>query len=220
MTAARTGTVANVAEPLRDDEIHVWRLAYRRELGRAPLRTVLGYYLGMPADRVALVSGEHGRPQLGPAHDRSLHFNWSHSGGRALIAVARGITPGIDLEQLRTRARALELARRFFTPDEAAGLAALPDVARNAAFLQQWSAKEAVLKSLGRGIAFGLHRLNVAGAGAPLALTWLDGDDAGAWQLQPLDVGTQHVAALAWRGGPRRIRWHTLETDERHNQHA
>jgi 4'-phosphopantetheinyl transferase len=134
--------------------------------------------------------------------------------------VARGITPGIDLEQLRPRAHALELARRFFTADEAAGLAALPEASRNTAFLQQWSAKEAVLKSLGRGIAFGLHRLNVAGAGAPLALTWLDGDDAGAWRLQPLDVGTQHVATLAWRGGPRRIRWYALDADERHSARA
>ena len=220
MTATRAGTFANVAEPLRDDEIHVWRLAYRREHGRAPLRAVLGNYLGMPADNVTLVTGEHGRPELGLAHDRALGFNWSHSGGRALIAVARGITPGIDLEQLRPRAHVLELARRFFTPDEAAALTALPDAARNTAFLQQWTAKEAVLKSLGRGIAFGLHRLDVAGAGAPLALTWLDGDDAGAWQLQPLDVGTQHVATLAWRGGPRPIRWHVLEADDRRSKHA
>jgi 4'-phosphopantetheinyl transferase len=220
MTAARAGTFVNVAEPLRDDEIHLWRLAYRREHRRAPLRAVLGGYLGLPAAEVALVAGAHGRPELAPVHDRSLRFNWSHSGGCALVAVARGISPGIDLEQLRPRARALELARRFFTADEAAALAALPEAARSTAFLQQWTAKEAVLKSLGRGIAFGLHRLNVAGAGAPLALTWLDGDDAAAWQLQPLDVDAQHVAALAWRGTPRQLRWHVLEADERRSQRA
>ena len=220
MTAARAGTFANVAEPLRDDEIHLWQLSYRRDHGRAPLCAVLGGYLGLPAAAVALVAGEHGRPELAPAHDRALRFNWSHSGDRALIAVARGISPGIDLEQRRPRAHALELARRFFTADEAAALAGLPEATRSLAFLEQWTAKEAVLKSLGRGIAFGLHRLDVGGAGAPLALTWLDGDDAAAWQLQPLDVGTQHVATLAWRGTPRRLRWLVSTTDARRSQRA
>ena len=210
MTAARAGTCANVAEPLLDDEIHVWHVSYRREQGRAPLRAVLGGYLGVAPDRVALLDGAHGRPGLGAGHETSLGFNWSHSGDRALIAVARGVVPGIDLERQRPRPRALELARRFFTADEAAALAALPDAARSAAFLRCWTAKEAVLKALGRGLAFGLHRLSVAGSADQLALTWLDGDDALAWQLQPLAAGRHYVAALAWRGGPRQIRQRTL----------
>jgi 4'-phosphopantetheinyl transferase len=206
MTAARAVTFAKLAEPLRDDEIHVWLLPYRRGQGRAPLRVVLASYLGISAEYVGLVDGPHGRPELDIAHDRSLAFNWSHSGEHAVIAVARGIQPGIDLERVRPRSRALELARRFFTAEEAAALAALPEATRGEVFLEYWTAKEAVLKALGRGIAFGLDRLGLARRDGQLQLASFAGEDLGAWQLRPLRLGPSFVAALAWRGGVRRVR--------------
>jgi 4'-phosphopantetheinyl transferase len=206
MTATHAQTLANLAEHLRDDEIHVWQLDYRPAHGRNPLRSVLGAYLGIEADRVTLINGEHGRPALADGHDQSLGFNWSHSGNRALIAVGRRINPGVDLEQLRARPRAMEIARRYFSAAEAEALAALPATARDAAFLEMWTAKEAVLKALGRGLAFGLDRLSIASAAGQLVLQRLEGDDVGAWQLQRLAVDTTLVAALAWRGDMRRIR--------------
>jgi len=214
MTAAHAPTLANVAEHLRDDEIHVWRLDYRPALGRAPLRAVLAAYLGIAPEQVALTHGKHGRPLLAVGLDPSLGFNWSHSGGHALVAVGRHITPGIDLECLRPRARALEIAKRYFGTDEAAALAALPEAERSAAFLELWTAKEAVLKALGRGLAFGLDRLSIASAADRLQLRRLEGDDVGAWQLQRLDIDRCLVAALAWRGGERRIRLATLASGD------
>jgi 4'-phosphopantetheinyl transferase len=214
MTATHAQMLANVAEHLRDDEIHVWQLDYRPQHGRGPLRSVLGAYLGIAAEHVTLVDGEHGRPALADTHDPSLGFNWSHSGHHALIAVGRWVTPGIDLEQLRARPRALEIARRYFSVDETAALLALPTTARDAAFLELWTAKEAVLKALGRGLAFGLDRLSIASTANQLILQRLEGDDVGAWQLQRLSVDTTLVAALAWRGEIRRIRLGTLASGD------
>jgi 4'-phosphopantetheinyl transferase len=202
-------TPAKVPEPLRDDEVHVWWLDYRRELGRAPLRAVLAAYLGEAPDTLVLHTGEHGRPALAPPHD-PLAFNWSHSGDRAVLAVARGIVPGIDLERLRPRPRALEIARRYFCPDEAAALAALEPARRDDAFMALWTAKEAVLKATGRGLAFGLDRLHFTLPPAPLRLLRLEGDDAAAWQLQSFVPDAAYVATLAWRGAARRIRLRTL----------
>ena len=214
MTAAHVPTLANVAEHLRDDEIHVWRLDYRPSHGRAPLRAVLAAYLGVAAEQVALTDGEHGRPALAAGLDPSLGFNWSHSGGQALIAIGRHLMPGIDLERLRPRARALEIAERYFSTDEATALATLPAAQRNAAFLELWTAKEAVLKALGRGIAFGLNRLSIASAVDQLQLQRLEGDDVTAWQLRRLDIDSGLVAALAWRGGERRIRLGALASGD------
>ena len=126
MIVTHAQPLAKLAEHLRDDEIHVWSLAYHPQHGRAALRRVLGRYLGIAAGKVALVDGEHGRPSLAEGHDPALGFNWSHSGEHALIAVGRGIAPGIDLERRRPRPRALEIANRYFSPDEAACLANLP----------------------------------------------------------------------------------------------
>lgn len=202
-------TAIEIAQHLRDDEIHVWRLGYRRELGRAPMRALLAAYLGESPESLMLIDGEHGRPALAAPHD-SLAFNWSHSGDRALLAIARGVAPGIDLERWRTRTRALEIAQRFFCAEEAAALAMLDAEQLTSAFLDLWTAKEAVLKALGRGIAFGLDRLRFAVPPAAPGLLWLDEDDAVQWQLQRLPTDGEFVATLAWRGAPRRIRRWTL----------
>jgi 4'-phosphopantetheinyl transferase len=210
MNAASTPLPTLPSEPLPADEVHVWQLPYRRSLGRTPLCALLGRYLGLPGERVVLVDGAHGRPELGAGHDRTLAFNWSHSGGQALIAVARGVMPGVDLEQQRERPKALALAQRFFTADEAQALATAAEPAISARFLGLWTAKEAVLKAHGRGISFGLHRLRVTALQGRLALQWMDGDDAAAWQLHALDAGPGYLAALAWRGGERRVRMRQL----------
>ncbi|MEI7035214.1 4'-phosphopantetheinyl transferase family protein [Fulvimonas yonginensis] len=202
------GLPAKVAEQLGDDEVHVWRLPYDPWQGRAPLLALLGAYLGMPPARLRLTAGSHGRPALSPP--ASLRFNWSHSGPLAVVALARGIEPGIDVERVRPRPRALEIARRFFAPAEAQALAALDAQAREAAFLRLWTAKEAVLKALGRGLAFGLHRLDVEDDPESPRLRRFDGETPAHWQLRRLALGADAVGALAWRGEPRRVRAWTL----------
>jgi 4'-phosphopantetheinyl transferase len=202
--------VAGIASGLNDDVIHVWLLSYRKSEHRAPLRALLGVYLGLPADAVMLVEGEHGRPELAAPWNRSLQFNWSHSGDKAVIAIALDVVPGIDLEQVRPRPRAMELAQRFFHPTEVTALNALEQGLRERAFLQLWTAKEAVLKALGRGIAFGLHRLCVATAPEISALLWLEDDDASQWRLHPLELGADYLASVAWRGPPRSVSCWTL----------
>ena len=201
--------VTTVARHLPDDEIHVWQLSYRRELGREPLRALLSAYLSQPPEDLNLIVGEHGRPELAAPH-AALKFNWSHSGEWALLAIARGVTPGIDLERKRLRTHVLDIAERFFCPEEAAALAMLDGLQRRDAFLALWTAKEAVLKALGRGLAFGLDRLRFAVAPAAPTMLWLDEDDASQWQLHPLSTDGDFFATLAWRGAARRVRRWTL----------
>lgn len=213
MIAPRIATPTNVAERLRDDEIDVWLLRYRRQEGRAPLRRLLSAYLGVDADAVGFVEGSHGRPALAGEHDQSVGFNWSHSGSCAAIAIGRHIAPGIDIEQTRDRPRALDIAHRFFRTDEAIALAALPAHAIGAAFLELWTAKEAVLKAMGRGLSFGLDRLSIASEDGRLSLRQLDDDEVSAWQLHPLSLDSSLTAALAWRGEARHIRLWRLASE-------
>jgi len=189
---------------LDDDVVHVWHFPYARAQGRTPLLEILARYVGSTTDEVRLVAGEHGRPRIADAPATTLDFNWSHCADRAAVALARGLAPGIDIERLDERANALRLAQRYFHPAETAALAALPAEERAHAFLELWTAKEALLKALGRGLAFGLHRLQMSGGPLPRLLAF-EGEDPAAWQLQRLPLGDAHVAALAWRGGPRKL---------------
>lgn len=197
-----------LAEPLPLDEIHVWSLAYRAGEGRRPLLEILGGYLACAAETVPLVSGAHGRPELAGTPGPALRFNWSHSGSRALVAVARTVQPGIDIEHRGRRAhtRTSAIARRFFSAAESTFLNALPAAERELAFLRLWTAKEALLKAQGQGLSFGLHRVDVELGGVEPMLRVFEGEDLAYWNLMSLDTDEAYVASLAWRGGPMAIR--------------
>ncbi|AND70394.1 hypothetical protein ATSB10_29400 [Dyella thiooxydans] len=138
----------------------------------------------------------------------ALRFNWSHSGERALVAVARSVQPGIDLEHRARRTRDVQaLARRFFAEAEATALARCDDAGRPLHFLRLWTAKEALLKAQGRGLAFGMDRVAVSvGPGAPELLAF-EGEALEDWHLKELICDEAWVAALAWRGQPMEVRW-------------
>ncbi len=205
MISTHTHELNKLAEQLQDNEIHVWHLAYQPATGRTAMRAVLAAYLGVHPSFVDLVDGEYGRPALARQHDQGLGFNWSHSGHHALMAVGRDILPGIDVELRRPRARAMQIAQRFFSSEEVDALFGLPEAAREQAFLRLWTAKEAVVKALGRGLAFGLDRLSVGFVDQQLALTRLEGESAQDWQLHALPIAPELTAAIAWRGEARRI---------------
>lgn len=176
-------------------------MPHARGTPTAPLvQPWLAGQLGVDEAALGLWRDAHGRPHLDAAHP-GYDVNWSHSGERLLVALGRGVRVGADLEFLRPRPRAMVLADRFFTADEAAQLHAMPAARREDAFVRLWCAKEAVLKAHGRGIAFGLSRL-----------AFVEGD--GAWRLAACDpaLGTPsdwtlqafapmpgYLATLAWR---------------------
>jgi len=202
-----TSTLADIPL-LADDEIHLWQTSWRSGQGELPFLSLLAAYAGPDAPAVA--RGEHGKPHF-PAPFDTLGFNWSHSGDRALFAVGRGSEAfelGVDIERVRPRPRALELATRFFAPDETATLAALPEARRLNGFLRLWTAKEAVLKANGSGLSYGLHRVSFALGDAVVTPVAFEGEIAPAsdWRVEALDMGTDCVAAVAWRGCERRIR--------------
>ena len=139
----------------------------------------------------------HGRPHL---QHPALDCSWSHSGEHLLVACGKGVRVGADIESIRPRANALELARRFFAPEEYEWLSrrdnAEPD------FLRLWCAKEALLKAYGRGLAFGLHRLAFTEDSGVLFLARCDAELGVPrdWTLHEFAPAPGLLAALAWRG--------------------
>lgn len=101
----------------------------------ATLQTLLGHR--------ATARTAEGKPYV---VDGSLHFNLSHSGDYALIAVTPHAPVGVDIQQHRQRTRWRAIAERFFAPHEAASLQ------NDADFYRLWVIKEAVLKALGTGL--------------------------------------------------------------------
>jgi 4'-phosphopantetheinyl transferase len=193
-----------MSRPLDTLEIGPVRCAWMphaRGTPTAPLvHPWLATQLGVDEAELGLWRDGHGRPHLGAAH-AGFDVNWSHSGERLLVALGTGVRTGADLEFLRPRPRAMVLAERFFAPGETAALQAMPADTREAAFVRLWCAKEAVLKAHGRGIAFGLHRLEFACVGDRWHMRACD-PALGApeeWTLHAFVPMPGYLATLAWR---------------------
>jgi len=203
MTAAPTDMPPSLAL----NEIHVWQTPWTGGAGETRFASLLAAYTSTD---IPILRGPHGKPHFADPWD-TFGFSWSHSADTALFAIGlgpAGFELGVDVEVRRPRARALELARRFFAPGEAATLERLPPEDHLAAFLALWTAKEAVLKAHGGGLSYGLHRAAfgmVNGVAVPEAF---EGDlaPAGAWSMCPLDLSADVVASVAWRGPPRTVR--------------
>jgi 4'-phosphopantetheinyl transferase len=127
----------------------------------AAVRLILSRYCQCRPQDLAFHKTSRGKPFLSGTGRESLHFNLTHSQGRALIAVTRGRDIGVDLERVRPEADVMRLANRFFSSRDQEYIASAEPPARPERFLHVWVAKEAVSKAGGSGITFPLNREHV-----------------------------------------------------------
>lgn len=110
-------------------DLHVWQARLEPGAARWALRGVLSRYLDEDPAAIELRLGERGKPMLADP-DAALHFNLSHSGELALIAVCRDREVGVDVQRMRRR-RGRE---------------------RPAEFYAEWTKREAIAKCHGVGL--------------------------------------------------------------------
>ncbi len=213
---------ANPAPPLSHDEIHLWffplcdidpatatpkldaaALQFKHE---AIVRRLLGAYLDRGAETLIFQRNSYGKPFLVDMAD--LTFNLSHSAAALMIAVTRDRPIGVDLEYTDRERPFMRLAKRFFCDTEFRALSLLKSTQQKEAFLRLWTCKEALLKAVGRGLAFGLNRLEFEiFAGRPQRLVRID-PQAGSitdWQFLNFSPSMGYCGAVAWHGKPLRI---------------
>lgn len=178
-----------------------WRDYRRGQSAEALVRPWLADALGVDATDMTLMRNPRGRPQLRVSGRPGLDANWSHSGDALLVALGEGVAVGVDIEWLRPRPQAMALAQRFFVTSEATALAKLPPAAAEAAFVQLWCAKEAVLKAHGHGLSFGLDRLEFAAREDGWALVACDPalGVPGDWHLHAFAPLPGYLATVGWR---------------------
>lgn len=121
---------------------------HRFIIARGKARTILARHLGQHPAALQFTYQPRGKPDI---LGSPLHFNLSHSGDLALLAVS-GEPIGVDLERIRpTDSNAI--AEMIFSAEERAAIAAAPAHERSRRFLQTWVRREAQLKALGLGIS-------------------------------------------------------------------
>ncbi|MGO8672147.1 MAG: 4'-phosphopantetheinyl transferase family protein [Capsulimonadaceae bacterium] len=182
-------------------------LARAERLSRAPdvaryvrahgiLREVLSRYAESFAAGAQYHYGPFGKPDL-PGTD--IRFNMSDSGGALLVAVARGVDVGVDIERRRP-IDVLRFARRFFTPLEADSLNELPPDQQMETFFRMWTCKEAYVKGWGLGIRQNLRSFEVAappGEPSRLLSCTFDPDSPILWSLLDIPDIDGYAATVA-----------------------
>jgi 4'-phosphopantetheinyl transferase len=122
--------------------------------GHSAARYLAANYTGKQPSDLELEISPEGKPSF-PCTPH-LHFNLSHSGDSVYIAFSSDPV-GFDIEKTSRKADFSKLAQRYFQPSERELMDA-SSKPESIAFLELWTAKEAILKLLGIGIAYGLDK--------------------------------------------------------------
>ena len=172
-------------------------------VGRALLRTVLSHYSGHDPRTFEFRHNRHGKPTLRTPLEPPLEFNLSHTHGLVVCAVTLRDAVGVDVEHDSRRITAsLELARRFFTPEETAALMGLSPERQQTAFLQLWTLKEAFVKARGASVyapPAGFSFLLSADGPPAVSSTGLASESPRDWQFARGRLALHYHAALAVR---------------------
>lgn len=171
------------------------QMQYRRTHGS--VRAILARYTGMAPAAIEFIRLPFGKPALA---NSGIAFNLSHSGARALLAVAR-VPLGIDIEYMDGRLAVAELFDMVCQPAEKAHLLQCDGEVQRREFYALWTRKEAYLKALGTGLQTELAA--IAFMAGPQDGIWSvihagggDGGAAAAWQVQTLAAGPDYAASI------------------------
>jgi 4'-phosphopantetheinyl transferase len=176
-------------------------------LGRSVLRSLLALYLNTVPSAIEFSYNEHGKPALlDPAFE--LCFNLSHSADVAVIVLGRECRLGVDIQQEREISEYLQIAKRFFSPQEVRDLLTAPYSEQRHLFFECWARKEAFMKAEGRALSIPLNSFRVRflpGDAPAVEIDGLEQDGLRQWSMHELNITPGFAGALVHDGAPRSV---------------
>jgi 4'-phosphopantetheinyl transferase len=182
---------------------------------RAALRVLLARHCHCAPADLSFRYGRWGKPELEMSDALvPLHFNVSHSGERALVAIS-GAPIGIDLQSSEHVIDIDGLIDLVGHSEEKRALAALPRDEAMSAFYRLWTRKEAYCKAVGSGLQLSLpsisFRLTETG-------TVQVNDEASStsltWWVHDLQMPEEQVASLCATQPELRVLHRTARADQ------
>jgi phosphopantetheinyl transferase len=131
----------------KDDNLHKWE---RQKLLSAEAKRILSLCEGRPVSEDDIATDASGRPFF---PERDTDFNISHSGALTAVSLVRSksLRTGCDVELVRPRSRAREIAEDFFTAPEREYIES-ENGFDEARFYRIWTLKECFLKLRGLSV--------------------------------------------------------------------
>lgn len=147
---------------------------HRYLVTRAMVRVVLSKYAAVAPHEWRFDVHAYDKPSITAEHAAAsgLTFNVSHTSRVVLLGVAVGRALGVDVEDMTGDRACIDIADRFFAPEEVRAVRALPLDRQVRRFFEHWTLKESYIKARGMGLSIPLDRFAFHLDGpAPIRLT-------------------------------------------------
>jgi 4'-phosphopantetheinyl transferase len=191
----------NTAE--KDQELRFYFARDRRRylVTRALVRTVLSRYAGIHPKDWIFSTNAYGRPEIVnvQARDERLVFNVSHTHSLIVLGVTRCRALGVDVENFHAREAAIDVADRYFAPQEVAALTDAPLDHQQYRFFEYWTFKEAYIKARGMGLSLPLDKFSFHypnDRAVEIAIQPELADDAARWQFWQFRPTPEYLVAI------------------------
>lgn len=207
----------------RHGRFHFAKHRHQYLVAHALVRCCLSYYAALAPEAWRFQTNAYGRPEVDPSCGQDLpplRFNLSHTDGLVACAVTRWRDIGVDVEATQRGGALLEIAERYFAPDEFADLKQLPLAAQVDRFFDYWTLKEAYIKARGMGLALSLQHFSYQLRQSRIRIRFSPAiaDRAEGWQFLLLAPDPSYRAALAVRRGDQAplqlVAWQTIPMRE------
>jgi 4'-phosphopantetheinyl transferase len=170
----------------------------------ALMRALLADIGGLTASAWRFVTGPFGKPEIDPELGRSqLSFNLSHTKGLVACAVGLENDLGVDVEACDRIRDAVDIADRFFSPEEVALLRHVGAEQTRDTFLRIWTLKEAYIKATGQGLSCPLDSFAFELEPVRIRFRAAVADNPDEWQFAQWRPTSRHVIAVAVRARSR-----------------
>ncbi|MDP2646773.1 MAG: 4'-phosphopantetheinyl transferase superfamily protein [Desulfobacterales bacterium] len=189
-----------------DEQVQRQRFYFDRDrhqylVARAVVRATLSRYADVAPRCWRFSRNDHGKPEiLSPEIFSQLRFNLSHTRGLIVCAIALNQDIGVDVEDTERRGKPMEIADRFFSPEEVSDLRHLSEERKLDRFFDYWTLKESYIKARGMGLSVPLDQFSFHfSANKTLRISFdprLPGNPH-HWQFWLLKPTRHHKAALS-----------------------
>lgn len=174
-TLARLSEILSAEERERAGRFHFERDRHEWIAARAGLRLLLAERTGCAPAQIVFAVSRGGKPSLPGS---LVHFNLSHSGGRAAVVLSEAGPVGVDLEPWSRAPGLEECLETFCHPNERQKWMELKTPEQKQRYLlRTWCAKEAYLKALGSGLVSAPSELEVRPTNEGIFLATSAGSD-------------------------------------------
>ncbi|MBA2648859.1 MAG: 4'-phosphopantetheinyl transferase superfamily protein [Legionella sp.] len=207
---ADANQLLNEDEKARARRFYFPKHARRFSTARVMMKIILSRYLNIRPARLEFSYNNYGKPAV--INSQKLHFNLSHTGDLALLAVGKGITMGVDIEHYS--ARPYEgIAKNLFSDAELSEFLHLPASLKPAVFFHIWAQKEAFIKACGMGLSYPTKQFSVP-TRIPTRQLIIDPMHNNTWQLHSFMPQIACSGALCYHPSVREVRYGVMQVKQ------